>query len=53
MKLVMDDVIGKRENSVAVCAFCGEYMDFDSVLWHSVNFVFNARKLSYDDVLEW
>lgn len=31
----------------------GEYMDLDSILWRSVKFVFNNRKISYDEVLEY
>lgn len=31
----------------------GDYMDLDSILWHSINFVFNNRKISYDEVLEY
>ena len=30
----------------------GEYRDLDSNLWHSVEFVFNNRKISYDEVLD-
>lgn len=31
----------------------GEYRDLDSNLWRSVKFVFNNRKISYDEVLEY
>lgn len=31
----------------------GEYRDLDSNLWRSVEFVFNNRKISYDDVLDY
>lgn len=31
----------------------GEYLDLDSNLWRSVKFVFNNRKISYDEVLKY
>ena len=31
----------------------GEYLDLDNNLWRSVNFVFNNREISYDEVLEY
>lgn len=31
----------------------GEYLDLDNILWRSVKFVFNNRKISYDEVLEY
>ena len=31
----------------------GDYMDLDSILWHSIKFVFNNREISYDEVLDY
>ena len=31
----------------------GDYLDLDSILWRSVKFVINNRKISYDEVLEY
>ena len=31
----------------------GDYRDLDSILWRSVKFMYNNRKISYDEVLEY
>ena len=31
----------------------GEYLDLDNNLWRYVKFVFNNRKISYDEVIEY